>query len=177
MRLESEVEKVPQVEPQPKFTLKPAVIHRPGDNTENTNKAEIKQNIVQEKEKVHDLAENLDPNESDSDSKPESKDGYLDPNANSDDEMDPNADSDEEVDPNEESEDKAESQNKNEPTTEPIVEENAQTQFERKRQQIEKIKQMVAQYQAIADELVESGKVDKLTEFDNFDDIVKETIR
>lgn len=177
MRLESEVVNVPQLEPQPKFTLKPAKIHRPGDNADTTSNVEIKKNDIKEIEKERAEPQNLDPNESDSDSKLESKDGYLDPNANSDDEMDPNADSDEEIDPNEESEDKADSQSQNKQAIEPIVENNAQTQFERKRQQIEKIKQMVAQYQAIADDLVESGKVDKLTEFDNFDDIVKETIR
>jgi hypothetical protein len=169
-----------QTQSRPKFTLKPAKIHRPGDKSENLQSSEIKNNEEEKVESKPQETQILDPNDSDSDSKsnskPQDKDEYLDPNADSEDEIDPNAESDDEIDPNAESEE-SDPKVQNEQETEPIIESTTQSPFELKRQQIEKMKQMVAQYQTLADDLVESGKVDKQTDFDDFDDIVKETVR
>lgn len=102
----------------------------------------------------------------------ESGDEALDPNAPSEDELDPNAASDDALDPNAESEDEdevnqqpeGEGEQKKATEQEPTV----NSMFEKKRQQIEKMKQIVDQFQAAAIDLADKQKINEDTTFEQF---------
>jgi hypothetical protein len=115
--------------------------------------------------------EEIDPNA-------DSDDG-LDPNADSDEELDPNKESDEELDPNADREegdhnsDRSQKEGESEQEEAKKEEPTVQSMFEKKRQQIESLKQMLIEFQDIANKLFESGEVDEETDFDEFLEIMK----
>ena len=132
----------------------------------------------------HDISEdqNMDPNaSSDEELNPNvDSDDPLDPNAESDDQLDPNAESDNEQEPNaaNELDPNAESESEHEDSpksnTSPKPEENTvSSMFEKKRQQIEKMKELLMEYQDIANKLFETGEVTEETGFNEFLEIMQ----
>lgn len=178
---------------QQQFSLMPAKIHRPGETKQKDvqmeedlgkeDKIQIQiqeeETKVVEKKKVEkEIPIEEDPNApSDSELDPNAEsDDDLDPNAPSDPELDPNAPSDSELDPNAESSEEAASEAAPAPAAEP-EEPTVMSMFEKKKLQIEKSKQTLAQYQEIAIEFLERRRITPETDFDEFDDLVKEKLK
>ncbi|CAI2360693.1 unnamed protein product [Moneuplotes crassus] len=101
-----------------------------------------------------------------------------DPNAPSDSELDPNAESEDELDPNAASSEEVSNKAENQPepaqdSEEPTV----MSMFERKKLQIQKSKETLAQYESIAIEFLELKRITPETDFDEFDDLVKAKLK
>lgn len=102
----------------------------------------------------------------------------LDPNAESDDMLDPNAESDEEYDSSAKNEEiladpcEGDKLNHEEQKEDTVI-----SMFEKKKLLVEKSKQMIASYESMAIEFLEIGKITVDTDFDDFDNLVKEKLK